>query len=57
MVEEADDERNVCDKSWEVVVKKKKSVSDRSGAEVEPWGGGIVVDDKTIQISPSRFGW
>lgn len=35
MVEEDDDERNVCDKSWDVVG-KKKSVSDRNGAEVEP---------------------
>lgn len=33
MIEEDDDERNVCDKSWDVL--QKKSVSDRNGAEVE----------------------
>lgn len=34
MIEEDDDERNVCDKSWGYIA--KKSVSDRNGAEVKP---------------------
>lgn len=37
MIEEDDDEMNVCDKSWGYFAKKKKkSVSDRNGAKVEP---------------------
>lgn len=45
MIEEDDDERNVCDKSWGYFA-KKKSVSDRNGAKVELGE----LDDKTIQF-------